>query len=405
MKIGKFAESNRLTIDTLRHYMDLGLIVPEKDGGHYFFDERCQKDLELILEYKAMGFSLNEIKTIFLYKNLGEFTAYEDDAYYQSLYQNKLRQLEKEIENLIEVKSNLEQKLNQINKKTAASNTVIGVNLSVLDKLQCVTCKGALTLEDGIINRNQIIEGKLSCICGISYRVEEGIIIVGEPILQPVENPINHFIIDYLHMTDPVYLENVRKGGQWTKRKLAQCDLTNKVILEPGSGVGFLLRSIFQDLPENCLYVAVDRNLDRHRFLKNVLERTGLKRNILFICADFLSIPIKDRSVDMVMDHAGTSNYSFEHETFLLRDIDYLIKEDAHLLASFIVFKNFEKESKIEACYRKNFKMDEINKEIKKLGYHSIEERISDFVDKGGKYEDYFVEGEEVFCNFFFGKR
>ncbi|SFB09246.1 MULTISPECIES: MerR family transcriptional regulator [unclassified Bacillus (in: firmicutes)] len=405
MRIGKFAKHNSLTIDTLRHYMDLGLIVPEKNGSHYFFDERCQKDLELILEYKGMGFSLNEIKTIFLYKNLGEFTAYEDDAYYQSLYKNKFKQLENEIENLIEVKSKLEKKMDQINKRTTGFNSVMGVDLSVLDKLRCVTCKGILTLEDGMINRNQILEGKLSCSCGSDYKIEEGIMIVGEPILQPVENPLNHFVFDYLHMTDPVYLENVQKGGQWTKRKLAQCDLSNKVILEPGSGVGFLLRSIYQDLPENCLYIAVDRNLDRQRFLKNVLERTGLKRNILFICSDFLSTPIQDRSVDIVMDHAGTSNYSFEHETFLLKDIDYLIKQDALLLASYIVFKNFDKNSKIEACYRNHFKMDVINEELYKLGYRALEERISDSVDKGGKYEDYFVEGEEVFCNSFFGKR
>lgn len=49
MKIGKFAEKNKLSIDTLRHYMDIGLLFPEKMGGHYFFDESCQKDLDMIL--------------------------------------------------------------------------------------------------------------------------------------------------------------------------------------------------------------------------------------------------------------------------------------------------------------------------------------------------------------------
>lgn len=64
MKIGKFGEKNNLSIDAIRHYMDLGLIIPEKKGGHYFFDEYCQKDVELIV-YKY--FFSNSRKSFYLY--------------------------------------------------------------------------------------------------------------------------------------------------------------------------------------------------------------------------------------------------------------------------------------------------------------------------------------------------
>ncbi len=37
MKIGKFGEVNNLSIDTIRHYMDLSLIIPEKKGRTLFF--------------------------------------------------------------------------------------------------------------------------------------------------------------------------------------------------------------------------------------------------------------------------------------------------------------------------------------------------------------------------------
>lgn len=71
MKISKFAEVNNVSVDTIRHYMDLGLVIPEKKEVTIFLTSIVKKDIELILEYKWIGFSLNEIKELFLYKNLG----------------------------------------------------------------------------------------------------------------------------------------------------------------------------------------------------------------------------------------------------------------------------------------------------------------------------------------------
>ena len=80
MKISKFAEVNNVSVDTIRHYMHLGLVIPEKKEVT-IFDEYCQKDIELILEYKWLGFSLYEIKELFLYKNLGKSLDYEKDNF------------------------------------------------------------------------------------------------------------------------------------------------------------------------------------------------------------------------------------------------------------------------------------------------------------------------------------
>ncbi|PEA54937.1 methyltransferase [Bacillus pseudomycoides] len=405
MKISKFGEVNKLSIDTIRHYMDLGLIVPEKKGGYYFFDEHCQNDIEIILEFKGMGFSLNEIKQFFLYKNFGKFTDYEQDTYYQSLFMDKYEQVEQEINYLVEIKDKLKTKLDELSAKSKGSSSMIGIDLKVLDMLRCLKCSDKLILQDGIINRNQIMEGKLICNCGEEYFVESGILKVGNS-FQAASGPHHEeFVLEYIHVTDPTYLENIRKVGEWSRRKLGQLDLNDKVVLELGSGVGFFLRNIFRELPENCLYIAVDRNLERHRFLKGVLERTGFKRNILFICADFLDIPIQDYSVDIVIDYSGTSNYSFEHEEFLLREVGALFKSDCYLLGSFIAFKNFSPKSKIEARFRDNFIAKKIVENINTLNYIPIEERTSNYIDRGGKYENFFVQGEEIYSYSFFGKR
>ncbi len=61
MRIGKFSNINNISIDTIRHYMDLRLIIPENIGGQYFFDERCEKSLKDIFYIKNMKFFLRNI--------------------------------------------------------------------------------------------------------------------------------------------------------------------------------------------------------------------------------------------------------------------------------------------------------------------------------------------------------
>ncbi|AIW84980.1 MULTISPECIES: methyltransferase domain-containing protein [Bacillus] len=405
MKIGKFGEKNNISIDTIRHYMDLGLIIPEKKGSHYFFDEYCQKDIELILEYKWLGFSLNEIKELFLYQNLAKSMNYETDTSYQSLFKLKYEKVEQEIKTLEERKDKLKTALNNLSTATKISNSILGIDLTVLNLFKCFKCNGNLILEDGIINKNQIVEGNLICNCGEEYEITSGILIAGKSFKAYERTLLEEYISDYINETDTTFLENIQRGGEWAKKKLMQLDLNNKVLLDLGSGLGFFLRNIYEELPEDCLYIAVDRDLNKLLFLKDVIEKRNSKRNILFICADFLSIPIQNHSVDIVIDQSGTSNYSFEHENFLLHELNYLFKPDCYLLSSFIVFKNFSINSQITTRLRDNFTSSKVKGEIQKLQFNSIDERTSEYIERGGKYEDFFVQGEEIYTYSFFGKR
>lgn len=406
MRIGQFAKKNQVSVDTIRHYMDLGLIVPEKKGGQYDFDNRCQADFKLISEFKALGFQLNEMKLFMLYKHFGNLTHYEEDSYYQSLFVEKRQKIETEIMELIRKKEKLDHKIGELFKTHIDSKAVSGVDLPTLRLLICGKCNQTLSLQNGTIYDNQVVEGTLICKCNQKYGIKDGIIIVNRPYSaldgdMILENHINN----YIKITDSEYLQNISKGFRWSKRKLDTLDLHQKVMLELGSGVGFFLRNLYQDLPEDCLYIAVDHNLERHRFLKSLLERTKLRRNVLFICADFLEIPIGRNTVDVLIDQTGTSNYSFEHQSFLLKEVDQLVKNNGALLGSYFVFKNFSSKSKIAPEVRSNFLLQSIKNNLVELKYELIEEINSEILHFGGKYEDFFVKGEEVYTYTFFGKR
>jgi len=62
--ITELAEEFGVTLRTIRHYEDVGLITPERRGTSRLFHTRDRIRLQLILRGKRLGFSLPEIRTI-----------------------------------------------------------------------------------------------------------------------------------------------------------------------------------------------------------------------------------------------------------------------------------------------------------------------------------------------------
>jgi DNA-binding transcriptional MerR regulator len=62
--ITALAEEFGVTLRTIRHYEDVGLITPERAGTSRVFHQRDRVRLQLILRGKRLGFSLPEIRRI-----------------------------------------------------------------------------------------------------------------------------------------------------------------------------------------------------------------------------------------------------------------------------------------------------------------------------------------------------
>ncbi len=62
--ISQLAREHAVTLRTLRHYEDVGLLSPERRGTARLFHQRDRTRLRLILRGRRLGFTLGEIATI-----------------------------------------------------------------------------------------------------------------------------------------------------------------------------------------------------------------------------------------------------------------------------------------------------------------------------------------------------
>lgn len=66
-RIGEFSKLAKITIKTLRHYDELGLLIPsyvDRDSGYRFYSTDQLADISRIVSYRQAGLSLDEIRQL-----------------------------------------------------------------------------------------------------------------------------------------------------------------------------------------------------------------------------------------------------------------------------------------------------------------------------------------------------
>lgn len=66
LTVGAVAELTNVTIRTLHHYDEIGLVRPERrtDAGYRLYDDRDLERLQTVLFYRELGFALEDISTL-----------------------------------------------------------------------------------------------------------------------------------------------------------------------------------------------------------------------------------------------------------------------------------------------------------------------------------------------------
>ncbi|MGC5327236.1 MerR family transcriptional regulator [Brevibacillus sp. SYSU BS000544] len=300
MKIGTFAKLFHVSVDTIRYYIELGLLVPEKKGAQIQMNQSCLDDMEIIMELKQLQFSLHEIQKFLSYKRL---TINLDISYYRNLLLEKKNQF-------LEEKKKINQSILLLNEKLqsfedhSSLRSHSGVPIPFVSFLYCPHCKVQLHITDASIRDSNICEAKLSCSCGYFALIQEGIIITSNLEKSP------YCILDEDTMKEftPTFVSLKEKGQYWLFKELKKQDLSNKIVIETNIDISISLPKSITSLHPNAIYIFCGSSLVMLKKLKCLIEKNNSNLRIVYFQNTDYALPLKPGSIDVVVDSITTND-------------------------------------------------------------------------------------------------
>jgi len=97
MQIKDFAKKYQIQTDTIRYYEKESILKPKRqDNGYREYDEGCEKQLQLIIVLKQLGFTIKEIQQLLILKDEPISTACNNSTVL--LFEQKIIKLEAKIQ-------------------------------------------------------------------------------------------------------------------------------------------------------------------------------------------------------------------------------------------------------------------------------------------------------------------
>lgn len=398
MKIGAFSEKYGVSQDTIRYYIKQKMLLPQKEGSQYDFTSSCENDLETILELKNYQFSIQEIKKLLFYMRVSKLEPKLKSLFIHSALRKKQNEIHSKIESLQHIEEALNTHIEEIQREPLTQHTM-GVPFTFIEKMSCPKCQEGYVLNASSLIDNDIIDGTLNCSCG-SLEIVDGII-VGDG--GNSSDTINIEFSDYVEKTDTEHFQTFYSIMDWIEHQMDFRTLEDKLIVELGSGFGIFIRLIYNKLPKTTTVVCVDYNMEYLKSLRDLLSYQCEKKSIVFLCSDFKSMPLKNKSIECLLDIAGRSNYylhQYNHENkieeTLLTDLDPQLSDTSLYCGFHYVFKSISPTHFINKEHHYLFKEKQLFKEIQTLSMEITAHKLSTKLPIGGRYENFYSERDDV---------
>lgn len=401
MLISKFANQFNVRTDTVRYYMELGLLLPEKRNHYYEFDAICVEEMEWIQELKGFRFSLQEINRILALKRVTSLSNKEDISFLIQMLGEKKQSLQEEVESIYDACDAIDEKMSSIKMSQQVDATDNGIDFAFLSMMYCPQCQKTLELEDVKTKGQQISEGKLYCpICDYSATISEGIIIT-KHLNQHSFNPFYIYDIEMLKTVQSSFISLSERASNFTKQMLQKQSLKDKVILETNIDTYVFLDKYMSELDAEASYIFTGSTLPMLKMLKRKIERKNVQSSVLYVLNSGLDLPFQHESIDYVIDSYSFNEYSLFHQTLPMRKLRPYLHPASMVVGSYF---QYEKNAKTllemkkihESANPNNLRSDYIEENLRVGQFHMLEKQIIGKTTDPGQYIKYHIPGEQA---------
>jgi len=401
LKIGQVSAKYGISADTIYYYINYGLLVPPRVGGQQQFDAQTLWDLELILELKNLEFTLREIHQIVSLYRISGLSHQQDVEDLRSFYQNKLAECTLRRERLGKVVGQLEQKIARLGELLPASQSRLGLPLSMLDLLCCPLCGGELGISQVNMSLHSIFSGVFTCLCGYEAKIADGIMLTPNASTDIYDKPD----LDRNMYKDlpPGLITLFQRSYNWMVRQLEGMSLESKVVMETYVNAWFFMHNHQQYLHPKGRYIVVDKYPETLLMYKQLMEKQNYRLDILYIADSGTRLPLRPGSVDLHIDFFAVNEHNFYHDTFLPGELLPCLSPDARLLGTYFYFQDGPRSmenllAEYPTCYERNFSLPYFTQAMAESGFRMLErEDIGYTVSTGSNIGfSFHVEGEKM---------
>lgn len=344
MKIGEFSERFGIPVDTVRYYMEIGLLSPQKIGKNYEFQESDAEDMRFICELKRCKFSIASLSEIMSMRQLlnSRDCRMQELMLREFVSQHKL--IEDEVSELESILALINTRIEEYTPKSIYETT-IGLPLEFISIMRCPCCGSEFRLENTRIEKGSIISASAVCVCGYSMIIRDGLVIVieeenattNEYEISPWwDNCIGGFIGN-LDMRGTRIVSTMNRCYDklylWLKESPYFTSKKRKTILTCENNSGRFLLYYLLDKPEGreflktatiIMYVTSEKVPN---YIRQLVSSFEVQPKLVFIVGNSYRLPLAEKCVDLLFDDHSSFYFFAARKKYIvdtLRDNGYL---------------------------------------------------------------------------------